>query len=135
MTSKIVYTGNLHTIAAHIASGSEITTDAPIDNGGNGAAFSPTDLVATALASCMLTIMGKAAATQDIDIQNSYVEITKHMGTEPRAIKKIDANVFVMSTTSLSEKHKAILENAAKTCPVMHSLHPDIEKNLMFYYQ
>lgn len=134
MTSKIVYTGNLHTTAVHIASGQEIATDAPVDNGGNGAAFSPTDLVATALASCMLTIMGKAAATQGINIDGTSVEITKHMGTDPRMIVKIDAFVNVKSTAALNEKHRSILEHAARTCPVLQSLHPDLDKNIFFEY-
>ena len=90
MTSKILYPGNLRTEATHIGSGTSIITDAPLDNNGKGEKFSPTDLVATALASCMFTMMGIASQTHKINIEGSHAEVTKGMGTNPRRIFKVE---------------------------------------------
>jgi len=131
-TSTIKYLGDLRTEATHIQSGDKIITDAPLDNNGKGEAFSPTDLLATSLASCMLTIMGIAARGRTINIDGTTCEITKVMAAEPRRVSEIHAALnFVNPYT---DKEKAVLENAAKTCPVFYSLHPDIKKVITFNY-
>jgi len=132
MTSKVTYLGELRTECEHLGSGNKIITDAPLDNQGKAEAFSPTDTVATALASCMFTIMGIKARDMSLDLQNSYAEVTKTMAANPRRISRIEINFYLPS--NLEEKEKSILENAAKTCPVIYSLHPDIEKDIRFNY-
>jgi len=134
MTSHVIYLGELRTTAKHEQSGSSIETDAPIDNHGKGERFSPTDLVATALASCMLTIMGIAANTHNIDITNTQCSVEKIMETAPRRISKINIEVHFPKNIVYSEKEKMILEKAALTCPVMESLHPDCIKNIQFLW-
>ncbi|MEZ4853683.1 OsmC family protein [Flavobacterium sp.] len=131
-TSKVTYLGNLRTSAVHLKSNSEIITDAPLDNNGKGEAFSPTDTVATALASCMFTIMGIKARDMEVDITNATAAVTKIMGTEPRSITEIHI-VFTMNKT-VDDKTKTILERAALTCPVWFSLHPDIKKKVQFVW-
>jgi putative redox protein len=134
MTSQVIYLGDLRTSATHIQSNSVIETDAPIDNQGKGARFSPTDLVATALSSCMLTIMGIAANTHNIDITNTQCNVEKIMESAPRRIGKINIEVHFPKNNTYSEKEKMILEKAALTCPVMESLHPDCIKNIQFLW-
>lgn len=129
-TATITYTGELRTICIHLQSGNQIITDAPTDNHGKGEAFSPTDLVATALGSCMVSIMAIKSKDLDLDLKDSKVSITKIMQTEPRKIAKID--VILDMAIKTSTKNKIILERAAMTCPVLLSLHPDIEKNVAF---
>lgn len=132
MTASVEYTGQLHTRAAHLASGTTIETDAPTDNGGRGERFSPTDLVATALASCMATIMGQAAATQGIDIDGTRFDVTKVMAQNPRRIGEIIVAVHLPEGKQYDEKAAAILRRAALTCPVFESLHPDCKKTVTF---
>lgn len=132
-TSKVTYKGNLRTSSIHLKSGSEIITDAPTDNNGKGEAFSPTDTVANALASCMFTIMGIKARDLGVDISNSTAEVTKIMGTEPRRITEIHI-VFQMNLQA-DAKTKTILERSALTCPVWFSLHPDIKKEVVFNWK
>ncbi len=132
MTSKVEYKGQLRTVAVHLQSNSEIITDAPIDNHGKGEAFSPTDLVATALASCMMTIMGIKAESMDIDLTNTSASIKKHMSASPRRISKIE--VTVLMNQRFDEKTRKILEAAALTCPVGQSLHPETKQNIQFVY-
>ncbi|AMA48766.1 MULTISPECIES: OsmC family protein [Flavobacterium] len=132
-TSKVTYLGALRTSSVHLNSGSEIISDAPIDNHGRGEAFSPTDTVANALASCMLTIMAIKAQEMELEILGSTAEVTKIMGTEPRRIAEIHI-VFSMSIDS-NEKVKTILERTAMTCPVFYSLHPDIKKEIIFNWK
>ncbi len=127
-TSKVIYQGNLRTLATHLQSSTDIITDAPVDNQGKGEAFSPTDLLATSLASCMFTIMGIASKTHDIDIENTTAEVTKIMATEPRRVSEIHIVFNFPAKETFSEKDKKILENAALNCPVYHSLHPEIKK-------
>jgi uncharacterized OsmC-like protein len=129
MTSKITYLGGLRTTCEHLQSGNTIITDAPTDNHGKGEAYSPTDLVATSLGSCMISIMAIKSKDLDVDLVNSTIEITKIMQAEPRKIAKIIVALFLPNT---SEKNKIILERAAMTCPVFLSLHPDIEKDVTF---
>ena len=133
MTSRVVYQGNLRTECGHLKSGNTFITDAPTDNNGKGEAFSPTDTVATALASCMLTIIGIKAENSDFSIENTVAEVTKTMASEPRRISKIEINFTFPEV--YSDKQKKIIEHAAKTCPVWYSLHPDIEKIITFNYK
>ena len=130
MTSKVSYLGDLRTSAIHIASEKNIITDAPIDNQGKGEAFSPTDTVATALASCLLTIMGIKARDLNIDITKTSAEVTKVMASNPRRISEI--KITVNFTKSYDQRIKKILEKAALTCPVSNSLHPDLKQNILF---
>jgi uncharacterized OsmC-like protein len=130
MTSKVTYLGDLRTKSIHVQSGSEIISDAPLDNNGKGEAFSPTDTVANALASCMMTIMGIKARDLEVDFINSTAEVTKIMNAEPRRIGAIEI-VFEMQGVE-SEKNRTILERAAMTCPVFLSLSSEIEKRVTF---
>lgn len=130
MTSKVNYLGDLRTSAIHIASAKNIITDAPIDNQGKGEAFSPTDTVATALASCLLTIMGIKARDLNIDIKNTTAEVAKTMASKPRRISEIQ--ITVNFTKSYDQRIKKILEKAALACPVSNSLHPDLKQNILF---
>lgn len=133
MTSKVTYLGDLRTSSIHLQSGSEIISDAPIDNNGKGEAFSPTDTLANALASCMFTVMGIKAQTMNVDFKGSIASVTKHMQSEPRKIAKIEV-VFDMAV-AVDEKTKLILERTALTCPVYLSLHPEIEKAITFNWK
>ncbi|WP_442845485.1 OsmC family protein [Leeuwenhoekiella sp. H156] len=131
MTSKVVYLGELRTSCEHVQSGNTFITDAPVDNNGKGEAFSPTDTVATALASCMLTVMGiKANQMGAPDLKGSIAEVTKIMAAEPRRISKIEVKLTLYGIAE--EKTRKILENTARTCPVLQSLHPDMEKVVFF---
>ena len=132
MTSKIEYEGSLRTVATHLQSGTTIETDAPVDNQGKGERFSPTDLVATALGSCMLTIMGIKARDMDIDLNGDTIEVQKNMKADPRRIGSVDLAFHFPQSIQLDEKQKTILRNVALTCPVAKSLHPDLEQNVVF---
>jgi uncharacterized OsmC-like protein len=131
-TAKVTYLGNLRTECEHLKSGATFITDAPIDNNGKGEAFSPTDTVATGLASCMITMMGIKAGILDVSLDGTTAMVTKTMAAEPRRISRIDVEIKV--PTNLSEKTQKILENTANTCPVLYSLHPDIEKLIVFHW-
>lgn len=133
MTSKVTYIGELRTTSVHIQSGTEILSDAPKDNHGKGEAFSPTDLVANSLATCMISIMGIKSRDLNVDLTGSTVEVTKIMQAEPRKIAKI-ITILTMNLEA-DDKTKTILERAAMTCPVMLSLHPDIEKEVTFNWK
>jgi putative redox protein len=132
-TSRITYLGELRTENIHEKSGVKIITDAPPDNKGKGEAFSPTDLLATALGNCMLTLMGITARTHSINIDGTKVEVTKIMAANPRRVAEIHL-VFQMPKNNYSEKEKTMLENSARTCPVAYSIHPDIKQVLTFNY-
>ncbi len=132
-TIKTDYLGDLRTQATHLQSSTQILTDAPIDNQGKGEAFSPTDLVAGALGSCMMTIMGIAARRDDIDLKGSEMEITKGMAADaPRRIARIGIHLKMVSDCPISQEQQDRLERAAYTCPVALSLHPDIEQAVEF---
>jgi uncharacterized OsmC-like protein len=132
-TSKVTYLGDLRTSSIHLQSGSEIISDAPIDNNGKGEAFSPTDTVANGLASCMFTVMGIKAREMDVDFSGSTAEVTKLMVADPRRISEI--HVTFNMNLEADEKTKTILERTAMTCPVHFSLHPDIEKVITFNWK
>jgi uncharacterized OsmC-like protein len=132
-TSKITYQGELRTVSVHLASGDKIVTDAPIDNQGKGEAFSPTDLLATSLGNCMLTIVGIAARNHGFSIDGATAQITKVMAQEPRRVSEIHVELQ-FPKFNYSEKQREIIERSAKTCPVSYSLHPDIKQKLTFLY-
>ena len=132
MTSSVEYLGNLRTTATHLASEKIIITDAPVDNHGKVEAFSPTDLVATALASCLITIMGIKARNLEVDIDGTKAKVTKVMGTEPRRIVEVKIDVFFPK--SFDEKTQNILEKAGLTCPIANSLHPDLHQRIRFIW-
>ena len=133
MTAQIVYTTQLRTEATHVQSGTVIETDAPKDNQGKGEKFSPTDLVATALGSCMLSIMGIAGRTHDIDIDGAKVDVEKIMIADPqRRIGEIKLQFHFPIEKNYSDKERKILEHAARSCPVFLSLHPDTKKSVDF---
>lgn len=132
MTATILYEGNLRCNATHLQSGSLIDTDAPTDNRGKGERFSPTDLVCTALGTCMITTMAMKAADLGIELKGTTVAVKKHMLSDPRRIGKIDVLLVYPSTLQLEEKDKVILKRTGDNCPVMKSLHPDIEVNAVY---
>ena len=131
-TATARYVGHLRTEATHTASGNTILTDAPVDNHGRGEAFSPTDLVSSALGACMMTIMGIVAERHNLDLTGVTYEITKHMAADPRRIAQVDVR-FQMPAT-LSARERSLLENAARTCPVALSLNPEIRQQVQFLY-
>ena len=131
-TFEIKYKGDLRTTAIHLDSGSEINTDAPKDNHGLGETFSPTDMVCTALASCILTIMAIAVERDDIDIKGTTAVVKKTMGKNPRRISKIDIDLTF--PREYDQKTKTILERAAYNCPVHHTLSDTVEKNISLTY-
>lgn len=133
MTSKVTYTGELRTSCLHIRSESEFITDAPVDNNGLGEAFSPTDTIATGLASCMLTVMGIKARDLNVNLVGAEADVIKHMASDPRRIAKIEMQIRLPG--GVSDKDQKILEHTANSCPVHHSLHPDIEKQIEFHWQ
>ncbi|MEJ6711643.1 MAG: OsmC family protein [Flavobacteriales bacterium] len=124
MIAKVLYKDGLRTQAKHIQSGNTITTDAPIDNNGKGEAFSPTDLVASALASCMLTIMGIKSAQLNISLEGATAEVEKIMSSNPRRIAQI--TIHIKAPLALDKKVQIILEKAALNCPVAKSLSEDL---------
>lgn len=130
MTSTVVYLGDLRTECTHVKSGNSFITDAPTDNNGKGLAFSPTDTVATGLASCMMTVMGIKARDMGVDMTGTNSEVTKTMASNPRRISKIE--ILMTLPVETDDKTKKILENTGRTCPVFYSLHPDIETVLSF---
>ena len=132
MTSQIIYKGDLRSIATHIQSGTLIETDAPTDNQGKGESLSPTDLVAVALGTCMITTMGIKARTMDIALDNTRIEVTKIMVSDPRRIGKLIVHLFFPAELNLDDKTKEILERTARTCPVERTLHPDVELDMQF---
>ncbi len=128
MTSSVEYTGELRTKAVHLKSGKEIITDAPPDNQGKGEAFSPTDLLATSLACCALTIMGiKAKANGFADPKGTVMRVTKIMADNPRRVSEIHLSIELPKNISYSDKEKKILEAVVMQCPVAKSIHPDIK--------
>lgn len=129
----MVYERDLRCVATHGPSGTTLTTDAPVDNHGRGESFSPTDLVATALASCMATIMGIVAARHEWDLTGMRCEVSKEMSQDsPRRIRRLSTTIWIPLPKSADPK--GLLERAAFTCPVHHSLHPEVEKPVVFHW-
>lgn len=134
MTSTVTYLGELRTEATHLFSGTKIITDAPLDNQGKAEAFSPTDLCATSLASCALTIMGISARNHGLDMNGTQAEVTKVMAADPRRIARVVIR-FVMPKNDYTDSQKVVLEKAARTCPVSFSLAEGIEQDFQFVWQ
>lgn len=133
---KITYQGDLHCVAVHGPSHQTLSTDAPTDNGGKGAAFSPTDLVATALGSCMATIIGLVAKRNQLDVTGLEIQVIKEMATDPvRRIGSLTTRLVFPNGKALTAADRSKLETAAKACPVKQSLHPDIKLPIEFVYQ
>lgn len=132
-TIRTVYLGELRTEALHVKSGQRIITDAPTDNQGKGEAFSPTDLLAASLGSCMMTLMGIAARNHSIDMSSASMKITKIMTSNPRKVAELIIQ-FDLTGKNYSDKEKKLLETAALTCPVALSVHPDLRQTVSFDY-
>ena len=126
MTASITYKGDLRCECTHLQSGTVIETDAPTDNRGKGERFSPTDTVCVALGTCIITTMGIRASDMNIELRNTKLEVTKHMLSEPRRIGKIEIKIN-FPPVQIEEKDKKVLELIGDNCPVMKSLHPDLE--------
>ena len=131
-TSIVYYSSELRTESTHLQSGETYITDAPIDNEGKAEAFSPTDIIATGLANCMLTIMGIVAKRKSLDIEGTKAEVTKIMGTEPRRISEIKIDFFFPK--SYDKNSKQLLQTAAINCPVAKSLANDLTQTINFHY-
>ena len=132
MTSEIVYKGQLRTEAKHLQSNTVIETDAPTDNQGKGERFSPTDLLATALGTCIITTMGIKARDMNVNLDGTIVSVQKIMKAEPRRVGGIVVVLDMPETVVADDKQRKILENTAHTCPVQKSLHPDVEIAITF---
>jgi uncharacterized OsmC-like protein len=130
--SEIIYAGDLRVVSKHVKSGQEVHSDAPVDNHGKGEAFSPTDIMATSLAKCMLTVMGIRAEKMGIDMSGSTAKVYKVMASEPRRISQI--RIEVLMSASFSEKKRKILEMTGRQCPVALSLHPDLKQEITFIW-
>mgnify|MGYP005805422619 CR=1 FL=1 len=133
VVSKVTYRGNLRTECVHLQSGDTILTDAPVDNCGKGEAFSPTDLVATALASCAMTIIGILDSRLNLGLEGTEIEVTKKMNAAPRRIGEIDV-VFKFPQKEYSQADKLRIQRAVDTCPVHLSLHPDVHQCFTFIW-
>lgn len=128
MTSTVIYNGDLRTTCTHLRSGSDFETDAPVDNNGKGERFSPTDLMATSLATCMVTVMGIKAKTIGFDLDGIEIKVEKIMKADPRRIGGINLTFQIPDELkNIDEKNKTILKNTGNNCPVMHSINPEIE--------
>jgi putative redox protein len=135
MTATVVYKGDLRCECTHLQSGTIIETDAPTDNRGKGERFSPTDTICVGLATCAVTTMAMKAGDMGIDLGGTTAEVTKHMIPEPRRIGKIDVILTFPPALQLAEKDRVILERTGNNCPVMKSLHPDLEVNMVYNWQ
>lgn len=131
---RSTYLGGFRTEIEHLQSGNKVITDAPLDNHGKGEFFSPTDLFASSLASCMLTIMGQSAEAHGFNINGTRIEIEKKMGTNPRRVIEIDVDIYFPEGSNYSDKEKRFIEAAVNGCPVSNSLNPEIEKKIVYHY-
>lgn len=131
--AKVRYDGNLRTSATHLRSGNQFITDAPPDNNGKGEAFSPTDMVSTALASCMMTIMGIVAEREGIDMTGLHASVDKEMASNPRKIARVGLH-FEWDNCKATAAERAKLKKAGLTCPVALSLHPDLKQDVVFNF-
>ena len=134
MTTEIVYQGELRCKATHERSKTVISTDAPVDNKGKGAAFSPSDLLAVALGTCIITTIGIKTDDWDSSFEGTRLEVTKTMNQDPRRVGRLDVEVYPPVGIELDDKQRAIVERIAHTCPVGKSLHPDLVQNIRFHW-
>lgn len=130
-----IYKGNLRNEVTHLQSGTKIITDAPLDNHGKGESFSPTDLFASSLGCCMLTIMGISAESYGFSIDGATIETEKIMGTDPRRVVELKLNITMPQGVKYTDQQKRLIDSAIRTCPVANSLHPDIRKSITINYQ
>ena len=131
MTSTVVYEGDLRTTCTHVRSSNSFETDAPTDNNGKGERFSPTDLLATSLATCMLTVMGIKARTMGFDLDGIKVDVEKIMKPDPRRVAGINLTFHIPENLkNIEDRYQNIMRNTGYTCPVQYSIHPDIEVNV-----
>jgi uncharacterized OsmC-like protein len=133
MMARVTYLGDLRTENEHLRSGDTYITDAPVDNHGKGEAFSPTDTIAVGLANCMLTVMGIKARNMELDMTGTTAEVTKTMASNPRRITRIE--VIVNLPFMADAKQRKILEHTAETCPVVYTLHPEVETDMIFNWK
>ena len=133
-TSRVTYTGDLRTEALHVKSGQVFITDAPTDNQGRGEAFSPTDLLATSLGACAITVVGIASRTHGFNVDGTSIKITKIMATEPRRVGEVIVE-FNFPPIKYSEKEKAIIHHTINTCPVSHSLNANLKQTFILNFQ
>ncbi len=131
---KTVYLGGLRNEVEHLQSGTKIVTDAPLDNHGKGESFSPTDLFASSLGCCMLTIMGISAENYGFNIDGTTLETEKIMGTNPRRVVELKLDIHFPKGSNYTDQQKRLIEAAARTCPVANSLNPEIKKTITFNY-
>lgn len=131
---KTVYLGGLRNEVEHLQSGTKIVTDAPLDNHGKGESFSPTDLFASSLGCCMLTIMGISAESYGFNIDGTTIETEKIMGTNPRRVVELKLDIHFPKGSNYTDQQKRLIEAAARTCPVANSLNPEIKKTISFNY-
>ncbi len=128
MTSTVEYKSELRTTCTHLSSGNSFETDAPVDNNGKGERFSPTDLLATSLATCMITVMGIKARSMGVDLNGVKIDVEKIMKANPRRVGGINLFFHIpIQLQNIDQKTKEILKHTGNTCPVQHSIHPDIE--------
>ena len=132
-TARSIYLGELRIESTHVRSGKILITDAPPDNKGKGEAFSPTDLLATSLGTCMMTIMGISAQTHGFNVEGTTIGITKIMAENPRRVAEVVVE-FTFPKIIYSEKEKAFIKHAAETCPVNLSLHPDLKRTILLNF-
>lgn len=133
-TAHVTHLGELRTEALHVRSGQRFITDAPVDNQGRGEAFSPTDLLATALATCMITTMDIKARAQGIVLRGLSARVVKHMAANPRRVQRVEVHLE-LDGQGLSAEQRALMEHTAHTCPVALSLHPDLVQEVRFTYR
>lgn len=131
---KTVYLGGLRSEVEHLQSGTKLVTDAPLDNHGKGESFSPTDLFASSLGCCMLTIMGISAESYGFNIEGTTIETEKIMGTNPRRVVEIKLDIHFPKGANYTDQQKRLIEAAVRTCPVANSLNPEIKKTITFNY-
>jgi len=133
-TSRITHLGDLRTEALHVRSGQRFITDAPVDNQGKGEAFSPTDLLATSLAACMLTTIDIKTRAQGLSLRNMQATVVKHMAADPRRVSRVEVDIE-LDGEGLSLTDRALIEHTAHTCPVALSLHPDLIQDVRITYR
>ncbi len=132
-TSRVIYTGDLRTEATHVKSGQTFITDAPVDNQGRGEAFSPTDLLATSLGACAITVVGIAARTHGFDVDGTSIKVTKIMASEPRRVGEVIVE-FNFPAVKYTEREKAIIRNTINTCPVSQSLNANLKQTFILNF-
>ncbi len=130
---KTTYVGDLRTRVLHVRSGTEIITDAPVDNQGKGEAFSPTDLLATSLGSCLLTLMGIAARSEGFSVEGTKVDTQKIMIPNPRRVGELKVDIY-LPPNDYTERQKELIRKSVDDCPVARSLHPEIKQNVTFHF-